>query len=165
MRTTGKSDIFRVHSSTNARLYSFENALPIVRDNLLFGTGLRTGATVLEASNERIRSWNDIQQREWAVDNLYLSLLLEQGIIGFLFMFGFILVLVIRSVRALRRNVYDVFGLAVFVSTIGLCLNALTFEIFVWWSIFVLFWIDAGLLYSLTSPNKKGYFQTSIDCL
>ncbi|MHB1361568.1 MAG: O-antigen ligase family protein [Thermoleophilia bacterium] len=154
--------MIRLKSSFVSRRLTWECSIRAAEQNLIFGTGLRMGPSALPALDENIRKFNETHPNLMPVDNFYLSYSLEEGLAGFFPFLLFLILLLMRGAKSLfERGANRALLIAIFASIVGILLDALTFEMFSWWSIYVCFWSMAGMLYGLTMP---GYNRPVFHC-
>ena len=131
--------------SVSGRLVAWRAAAAGIREHWLVGVGLRQG--VAEIVKHIDYEWLLVASRRTPVDNSYLSMFLEEGVIGFGLMLAAVTLIVKDGLGAVltgtRRRPEAVAALA---SIIALLLNAITFDAFLIWPNFLLFWTAAGIL-------------------
>jgi O-antigen ligase len=131
--------------SVSGRLVAWRAAAEGIQHHWLLGVGLRQG--VSEIVKHIDYEWLLVASRRTPVDNSYLSMFLEEGVIGFGLMLA-AMVLIIKdglsaSVFSARRRPEAVAALA---SIAALLLNGLTFDALLIWPNFLIFWTAAGML-------------------
>lgn len=142
----------RSEMSFDVRIYTWQGAIKGISEYPLFGVGLKQGAAELQKHVDP-KTYKDLGNFV-AVDNYYLSLLLEAGIAGFVIWMLFILFLLLEGFKAGRsRGPSQPWALAALVSILGITMNAVTFETMHIWPNFILFWISAGILHGLYWGN------------
>lgn len=147
--------IWRMPFSTFRRADSWQWTISAIRDNFFLGTGIRQGTMVL--INHGAGAWYDAVGQPPPIDNFYLTLWLETGVVGFL-LFMASLILVLRE--AILQLVSDMDNnpllLAALASLGGILLNAVTFEALFDWPNLVLFWLVAGMVHGL-AKNRAAH--------
>jgi hypothetical protein len=140
------SDVIRVESSVNVREAAWRATMDGIWENLVFGVGLKQGqAEVLD----QIPLWWMVMSGgfEPPVDNNYLNILLEEGVIGGVMWLAFIVLIVIGGYRQVKKNLPARFMLvAAYLSIIGLMINMVTFDAMLIWPNLILFLVAAGIL-------------------
>ncbi len=118
--------------SVNERILNFQRGLEIVKENFIFGVGVGNYTSTLAKKYPSLASW-DIQP----VANIYLLILAELGIIGFLLF----LLIIGFTFYCLKFKIYSLYFISPLI--IGLFdhwLFSLSFGI-------ILFWLALGLLW------------------
>ncbi|MBI5870723.1 MAG: O-antigen ligase family protein [Actinobacteria bacterium] len=132
--------------SVDVRISSWQGAIEGIKESPLFGVGLKQGAAELKKHvdpNLYIGLGKVLP-----VDNYYLSLILEAGIIGFVIWMLLVIFLVLEGFRVWHLGgVSQQWALAALLSILGIILNSVTFESMHMWPNFILFWISAGILH------------------
>ncbi len=140
----------RASQSIIVRSKIWTGTVEAIQDNYLTGVGLRNG-------NREIIKYIDNQWlKEWlkaskivspTIDNYYLSLFLEGGIVGFILWLGVVSFLLYGSFKAFCRSSQEkALIIAAAASLIGISINALTFDALLMWPHYVFFWLAAGIL-------------------
>lgn len=138
----------RAENSFVIRLETWKAALEGFSEHPLTGVGIKQG-------KEEIKQYLDpdiYQGLNYGlpVDNYYLSLLLEGGIIGLVPWLLFLAFIILEGTKVvLIRGPGKAWALAALFSLIGICLNSATFESMHIWPNFILFWISAGIMHGL----------------
>lgn len=130
------------------RQYTWKHATEIISEHPLFGVGLFRGSLAIEN-----RTGTEIP-----VDNYYLTVLVEQGIIGAV-LYAMTLALLFWKALSLWRNTPPASRLLPALIAIGLLAvlaDATIFDAFVIWPHFILFWTFAGMLRSLDYSPPAG---------
>lgn len=137
---------WRTDRSVGHRWRAWRGALEAVQDAPVFGVGFKQGsATLMEM--EVGRQYLHFAGRTIAVDNNYLSLLLEAGIVGFCLWILFIAALGLAGIRyLLARGLQPSWVLAGMTGIAGLCVNAVTFEAWLIWPTYLMFMTTAGII-------------------
>ena len=92
-----------------------------------------------------------ITHLSFPVDNYYLDIFLEEGIIGLLLWALIAVLLVAKGVStAANRSSERPWALAALLSITSLLLTSVTFDALNWWPVFVMFWVSAGILSGLS---------------
>ena len=137
---------------------SWEAALDAFRDNPFFGVGLKQGAdTVWSHLDPETRISLEDGNLQAPVDNYYLNVLLEEGLVGLIIWLAALLAIIIEGVRFVaRRTAAAPWALAALVGIASLAINAVTFDALLIWPNYVIFWVTAGLLHglALTDPRQ-----------
>ncbi|MCQ2440628.1 MAG: O-antigen ligase family protein, partial [Clostridia bacterium] len=120
-----------LNAGVHNRYSIWESALKLIPDRLLFGYGTGNFLTAIKK----------VYYRSCASHNLYLLLLVETGIIGFLIFITFLLYLL----NKLRKNKqYSSYAMLIGILTISLTLDTLPYKYF---------WV--GLIYAELTINSK----------
>jgi O-antigen ligase len=145
----------RIIESRNTRLYMWERVPGAVSNNLVFGAGIWQGVRSVSAVDYDAR-WTALPP---AIDNVYMTFLVEQGIIGFLLIAGALLLIVIQAYQVLRDSKpYSYWMLPIVASMAAPLINGATFDSLMIRHNTVLFWMMAGMLrayYELTRDDDR----------
>jgi O-antigen ligase len=141
----------RSEISVRGRMISWEAALEGIAEKPLFGVGLKQGDSVVyNHYDSESRAWVDKEGVSTPVDNYYLNIFLEEGLIGIMLWLLTLCLIIYEGIRYIGRNTSERrWALAALAGIVGLSLNAMTFDIMLIWSNFVIFWVTAGLLHGL----------------
>lgn len=141
----------RSEISVNGRMISWEAALDGIAENPVFGVGLKQGDSVVyNHYDSKSRAWVDKDGINTPVDNYYLNVFLEEGLIGIMLWLVTLCLIIYEGVRYIERNTSERrWAFAAVAGIVGLSLDAMTFDIMLIWSNFVIFWVTAGLLHGL----------------
>lgn len=143
----------RLKTSFRSRAITGEFALRAAEQYPIFGIGLRMGPSALTGFDPRIRKFNETHDNPMPIDDFYISYFLEEGLVGLSPFLLFLILLLLRGARSIFGKAANrALLIAVFASFVGIALDAFTFEIFSWWSIYICFWMLAGMLYGLSGP-------------
>ncbi|MHB1391465.1 MAG: O-antigen ligase family protein [Thermoleophilia bacterium] len=136
----------RTDTSVEYRMAAWRGAVAGIREHPLVGVGLGAGQNelLLRADPE----WVKVSAGRMAVDNYYLNILLEEGLVGAL-LWLVVLGLIFREGLSLIRNhgAGYIWGLAAMASIVDILVNCLTFDALLLRPQQVLFWIAAGLIH------------------
>lgn len=127
------------------RQWSWRQSLDIIAENKVLGVGLFRGLEVLK---QKASTYYGDSERTFPVDNFYLSVFVEEGLIGAVF-YGAVLAMILASMIKLMRRPPPssrtlVFAIAF--SLLGILGDAFIFDAFLIWPHFVLFWSICGLM-------------------
>jgi len=142
----------RANTSIDIRLSSWDGAVEGIRKNPVFGVGLKQGG-------EELKNYVDPLFYEGLgtslpVDNYYLNLILEEGLVGFLIWAIMLALIIFEGIKVMRaRGPGGPWALAAFASLVGICFNSITFESMHIWPNFVIFWMAAGFLHGIAWGN------------
>ncbi|MHB1270936.1 MAG: O-antigen ligase family protein [Thermoleophilia bacterium] len=160
----------RAEESFVIRLETWQGALEGFSKHPLTGVGIKQGQEELQKYLDP-----DIYKGlsiTLPVDNYYLNLLLEAGVIGLIIWLLFLVFIVLEGVKVARsRGPGQTWALAALISLLGLSLNSVTFESMLIWPNFVLFWISAGILHGLSGDmgakrdSEKSWQETPVSDL
>lgn len=131
----------RINGSVKTREVSWDGAVQGISENIFGGVGFRQGGNVM----------NGYLTPEWigtaSIDNTYLSLLLEEGIVGFLLWMIVLGTTIVYGIRASSSNSNHRFwALAALFSLVGFAINSFTFDTHLVWANFTFFWICTGII-------------------
>lgn len=138
----------RAQSSIEFRWRTWQTTLDSFSDHPVTGVGIKQG-------KEELQKHKDLEYFQYAkfvmpVDNYYLSLLLEAGVIGCSIWLMFQVLILREAIKVVRVPGHGrTLAMAALFSLLGLCLNSVTFESMLIWPNFVLFWIAAGMTHGL----------------
>lgn len=138
----------RAQSSIEFRWRTWQTTLDSFSDHPVTGVGIKQGKEDLQKHEDQeiIQEVNNVMP----VDNHYLGLLLEAGIIGFTIWMIFLVLILREAIKVVRvPGPGRTLAMAALFSLLGLCLNSVTFESMLIWPNFVLFWIAAGMTHGL----------------
>ena len=129
----------------------FYAAIDIFKRNKLFGTGLKTFR--IECANANVEPSMEDRKCNTHPHQIYLEILSETGIIGFLLFFSFFLIIMFKSIKVyLKNNDLVLLSLCAFIAS-----QALPFlpsgSFFTSFSA-IIFWINISLIYSLLNKYK-----------
>ena len=137
---------WRADYSVGHRLFAWEAALEGIAENPVMGVGYRQGSIYLfeTPDGQEYYFW---AKKPMAVDNNYLNLLLEGGVIALALWLFFLAFILYEGVRGFLGNKEkSSWLLAAVVCIVGLTINALTFEAWQVWPTFILFMVVAGMI-------------------
>ena len=94
-------------SSTNARIIAWRSASELIKNKLITGYG--TGLSI-EKLNEvyHKRGYDNLKEKNLNTHNQYLQYLLDHGLIGFLFLFFFTIIMFLVSLKS-KDYIYAIF--------------------------------------------------------
>jgi O-antigen ligase len=129
----------------------FYAAIDIFKKNKLFGTGLKTFR--IECANASVEPEMENRKCNTHPHQIYLEILSETGIIGFLLFFSFFLKIIFKSIKVyLKSNDLILLSLCGFV--ISQILPFLPSGSFFTSFSAIIFWINISLIYSLVNKYK-----------
>ena len=140
----------RTNESFKPRQYMWSRVPVTFKENPLVGAGMWQGnAEVL-----RVSQAPEATNRPTSIDNIYLTVLVEQGIIG-LFLAGATLILIgIQMLKLLKAGGSSFeWGLPVAVSMILILLSGFTTTSLMVWPNMVVFWLCAGMIRSMVERS------------
>ncbi|MCL6106556.1 MAG: O-antigen ligase family protein [Actinobacteria bacterium] len=146
--------MLRIKSSVRSRTYTWKYAWRGIAQNPLFGVGQAQGPIALVDMSALLEKYYHDHSTPAAIDNYYLEYLLEEGAAGFLPFLLFLVLLFYRGARGLFRPAHSGMLIPVFAGLAALCLDAVTFDALTWWSLFICFWVFAGLLNGLAAEGR-----------
>lgn len=145
----------RAELSFEGRRVAWAGALSGIAENPLVGVGLKQGQEELRHRVDPV--WLEIADIQLPVDNYYLTVLLEEGVLGFAAWMALLALIFREGIMAARRRVPGsgrAWALAALASIIAISVNALTFEALLVWPTYTLFWFAAGSLRGLNLPGS-----------
>lgn len=147
----------RAEQSVNTRLDTWKASVSAIEDNWLTGVGLRQGKREMLIRYDPL--FLDYPYSAASVDNNYLSVFLEEGIVGIVLWLTVLALLIREGTRRVKVSGSEtrLWGLAMLASIVGFILNSLTFDALLIFSNAVLFWVAAGLLHGLAWRNADNY--------
>ncbi|MCL5882529.1 MAG: O-antigen ligase family protein, partial [Actinobacteria bacterium] len=132
--------------SVDVRLSTWEAAIDGFKSRPLAGVGFKQGPGELKKYIDS--SFYAGLYPDQPVDNQYLSLLLEQGIAGFLLWMAALAYILVEGVRLARTpGPGRPWAIAALASVVAIGLDSVTFESMQLWPNFVFFWLAAGILH------------------
>ena len=129
----------------------FFAAIDIFKRNKLFGTGLKTFRT--ECANANVEASMEFRKCSTHPHQIYLEILSETGIFGFLLFFSFFLVIIFKSITVYLKN-NDLVLLSLCAFIMSQILPFLPSGSFFTSFSAVIFWINISLIYSLLNKYK-----------
>lgn len=157
----------RMTESFVPRKYMWSKTPEAFVENLLFGTGMWHGAqqvALVEPDEDDVK----FRTLPETIDNLYLTILVEQGVVGSLLLISTLALIGWQSVRLIRpwgNRAYWTLPLAF--SMAALLINGMTNDSMMIWPGMVLFWLCAGLLRAIfemdssSEDNEPGHAGSS----
>jgi len=141
----------RIESSVDDRMLTWGAALDGIDDHPLFGVGYRRGE---EEITKHLAPDSYDTAIGMPVDNYYLSLMLESGILGFAIWVVMFVLIIAEGVGAVNGPGGG-WALAALASILCISLNAVTFEAMHIWPNFIFFWITAGMLHGIARSHAN----------
>jgi O-antigen ligase len=142
----------REGESFNPRIYMWSRVPTVFRSNPLFGVGMYLGGPIVANVEPVITG----EHKPTAIDDLYLSVLTEQGLVGFTLLTAAVILIGRDAWRLIRKGgkmakwaLPAVFCLAVTIMS-GFSMDTLWM-----WSAMVVFWFTAGLLRALVELDDR----------
>ncbi|MDO8736779.1 MAG: O-antigen ligase family protein [Thermoleophilia bacterium] len=143
----------RSYSSVNGREVAWSGALEGIQEHP-FGVGLFQGSS--ELINHIDPDWYHAWGQLLAVDNYYLSLLLEAGVTGFVVWIGMSVLIFREGIVAARIPGPSQSWVLVALAGIGaIYLNSVTVDAFLIWPNYIIFWMTAGMLHGFSWRSKR----------
>ncbi len=135
----------RQRESYDLRWSMWANSLTVIKSHPMMGVGMWEGAAdvykILVQKKEAIRGGNA------AISDIYISTLVEEGLIGFIL---FLLVIFLFSTQAWKmiriNSDHSIFVLTAFFGLMAVLIDGLVTESIVLWPCMVVFWTTAGLI-------------------
>jgi len=151
----------RSEMSVSVRLKGWKAAVEGIREHPLIGVGFKKGDDVvwshLSAESRALLVSLEKGNLKLPVDNYYLNVFLEEGLIGLILWLCVLLLIAIEGVRfTMRDTPARPWALAALVGIAGISINAFTFDALLIWPNYVVFWVTAGLLHGLSQKECVG---------
>jgi len=142
----------RTSESFKPREYMWSRVPVTFKENPLIGAGMWQG----NAEVIRVSQAPDAKNRPSSIDNIYLTVLVEQGIIGVILTSATLVLFGIQASRLLRRggSIFE-WGLPVVASMILILISGFAMTSLMVWPNMVVFWLSAGMLRSLVEKSHK----------
>ncbi|MHB0866070.1 MAG: O-antigen ligase family protein [Thermoleophilia bacterium] len=135
--------------SVENRLASWRGAVAGIQAHPLWGVGLDQGQWELSVRVDP--EWVEALHGQIAVDNYYLNILLEEGVVGALLWLIVLGLIFKEGISLIRRHGPGyAWGLAAMASIVAILLNCMTYDALLIRPHVVLFWIAAGLIHGTT---------------
>ena len=147
----------RTQDSFDTRWYIWSKFPEIFSVDPVIGTGIWHNSDAILEKDIPLAGIPAFKDNPPVVDNMYLVMLVEQGIIGSL-LAGVTLLLILREVwRLSRSNIYRMreWMLPAAVSIIAILINGLVFNPLLVWPCMVIFWLAAGVLRALNEAGDN----------
>ncbi|MFA5800904.1 MAG: O-antigen ligase family protein [Thermoleophilia bacterium] len=139
----------RMTSSIGDRLVTWDGASKGISDNLFMGVGFRRGGDIMNTYLES--GWN-----KNLIDNTYLSIFMEQGLLGFSLWMIILGTTIVYGIRASRiKSGTQLWALAALASVTGFLINSFTFDAYLVWANIALFWISVGIIRGIYQPDSN----------
>ncbi|MFA5802245.1 MAG: O-antigen ligase family protein [Thermoleophilia bacterium] len=148
----------RSEMSVSIRLKGWNAAIGGIGEHPLTGVGLKKGDDVVWSHlSDVTRASLEEGNLRLPVDNYYLNIFLEEGLIGLILWLGMLLLLVVEGVRFIMRETPSrPWALAALVGIVGISINTVTFDALLIWPNYIVFWVTAGLLHGLSQKEYMG---------
>jgi O-antigen ligase len=141
----------RTSESFKPRQYMWSRVPATFIENPLIGAGMWQGSTEVI----RVSQAPEAKNRPSSIDNIYLTVLVEQGIIGFLLTSATLILFGLQAVKLLRSGGSIVeWGLPVAASMTLILISGLAMTSLMVWPNMVVFWLSAGMLRSLVERAR-----------
>ena len=143
----------RTGESFDPRIYMWSRVPTVVREHPVFGVGMYLGGPIVSDVPPVITG----PHKPTAIDDLFLSVLTEQGVVGFGLLATAIVLIGSQAWRLLRRGG----ALAKWALPAVFCLGVTIISGFsmdsLWmWTAMVMFWLAAGMLRALVEIDDRG---------
>jgi len=129
----------------------FYAAIDIFKKNKLFGTGLKTFR--IECANANVEPSMEHRKCSTHPHQIYLEILSETGIFGFLLFFYFFLKIILKSMKVYLKN-YDLILLSLCAFIVSQILPFLPSGSFFTSFSAIIFWVNVSLIFSLINKYK-----------
>lgn len=135
---------WRTGHDVEMRLTLWDAAISGISDHFIFGVGFGHAKEAL--TGYLTPYWLHFLPKP-VVDNNYLHIFLEEGILGLALWLGFLLTLVAAAIRLIKESpIVRPLIACVLISILTISINGLTFEAMLIFPNSIMFWIAAGLL-------------------
>jgi O-antigen ligase len=142
----------RSYSSVSGREIAWGGAIESIQENP-FGVGLFQGSS--ELVNHIDPEWYHDWGQLLAVDNYYLSVMLEAGVIGFILWTVMAILIFREGIGVARiRGPSRSWALVALVGITAIFLNSLTVDALLLWPNYMIFWMTAGILHGFSWKSK-----------
>lgn len=142
----------RTSESFRPREYMWSRVPVTFKENPLVGAGMWQGNEEII----RVSQAPDARYRPSSIDNIYLTVLVEQGIIGVLLTSATLILFGIQAWKLLRGGGMGFeWGLPVAASMILILINGFAMTTLMLWPTMVVFWLGAGMLRALTEMSGE----------
>lgn len=142
----------RTSESINPRTYMWSKVPSTFLANPIVGAGLWQG----NAEVFRVNPAPEATNRPESIDNVYLTTLVEQGLIGVALVGITLLFMGREALRVLRESgEKGDMALAIAASILLILINGLTFNSLMIWPNMVIFWLAVGMMRSLVELRKS----------
>lgn len=142
----------RLGQSFRPREYMWSRAPVIFKESPIFGVGMYQGGPTVANVEPVITG----EYKPIAIDNLYLTVLVEQGLVGFLLL-GTALAFIGRQFWRLVRSRSSLVRWAVppIICMVLTLMGGLSMDSLWMWSAMAVFWLSAGLLRALVELDRR----------
>lgn len=147
--TTSKA---RTSESTKPREYMWSRVPDTFLANPLVGAGLWQG----NAEIFRVNPAPEYKNRPSSIDNIYLTALVEQGLIGVVLIVSTLWLIGTQGWKLLKNGGHAAqWGWPLAASMVGVMIAGLTSNDLMMWPNMVVFWLVAGMLRALAEKEKR----------
>lgn len=154
MLEAGVTSETRSKESVVPRLYIWKRVPAGIAENPVFGAGMWQGVSQLYAL-QPVDPW--ITKPPIAIDNQYMTLIVEQGVTGLLLAMAVFFTIGRQAWKLMRaRSSHATWAALIAASLCAVLINAMTFDSLMNWPNMVVFWLLAGALRALTELSHKG---------
>ena len=146
----------RVFQSYNSRLYLWGLAAKSIKRNPVFGVGLYgSPAEVVKLSKESRENEDDWYQKEpLAVGNLYLTIIMENGVVGLILAAATSILLIREGMLVLKKKELRYWTIPILFSMSVIFIQGVTSGTIMVWAAMVIFWLGAGMLRALADGEE-----------
>ncbi len=150
----------RQSETVRPRLYMWERAPAVFLSHPLVGVGLSQGAKEISLREGQ----EQVKNQPTSIDNLYLTLLTEQGLTGSILVCATLMLIGLEAWKLIRgRGEFSVYAIAITAGLIAVLIDGLTFNSLFSWPNMVIFFVSAGLLRSMVDSEQKNPKKTIHD--
>ena len=142
----------RTSESLSPRKYMWSRTPAVIGANPVFGVGMWQGGPEVA----RIDPVDLGENQPTAIDNLYLTIIVEDGLVGALLLLV-TLALVFRQAIGLFRGGgdYATWGAAYLISMGAVIINGMTMDTLLMWPGMVMFWLVAGMMRAMYEMKQR----------
>ncbi|MBE0428979.1 MAG: O-antigen ligase family protein [Thermoleophilia bacterium] len=142
----------RTSESISPRTYMWSKAPATFMANPLIGAGLWKGGSEIH----RVSQAPDRPNRPIAIDNMYLTVLIEQGLFGALLGASVLVLFGIHVLKLLKKGGTQAgWAWPLAVCMLVTIVNGLTFDILMVWPTMVVFWLASGMVRALGETARQ----------
>lgn len=144
----------RQNESIGMRKIAWSRSPDVIADSLLFGVGMwHGGGEVSAIKTENAEEYN----KPLFIDNIYITLLVENGMVGLVLM-GAALLLIGREIwrLLLSEGELSAWAIAPAFGMIAVLINGLTANTLLIWPGMLIFWVFAGMIRAMAELNSRG---------
>ncbi|MBE0428968.1 MAG: O-antigen ligase family protein [Thermoleophilia bacterium] len=147
----------RQNESFNTRIILWEKGAQNFLAHPLFGVGLQQGGAAIFKENFTAEEQEIMEGKALPVDNLYLTIFVEGGIVGAaLVLLAACLLLKNMAAAAKSSEELRMWLVPAAISMAAVLINGMTIDSLLFWPAMVVFWLCAGLFRAISEVNNAG---------